>query len=179
MKKLLCALLIISILGFAAACTNTDMNTPTPKQTEQAEQQNITFDYEKVSQGLSSLTYEENGQTLPIFPSMSKANNDNIKEVFGIDSALLDDYYISIATNPSNPSTYMILKPKEGKTDEVKKQVNEYFDNHMMTYGTTSTQYSLIKNRLQNEYQGYLIYIVSSNNQLAYDTIVNMGNPVY
>ena len=67
----------------------------------------------------------------------------------------------------------MIVKPNEGKEDVVKEAINTYMTNleSQMEFYLVD-QYELVKNRLEKEYGGYLIYIVSTDNDKVYNSIV-------
>ena len=69
-------------------------------------------------------------------------------------------------------SSYFILKPTEGKKDAVKDAMDKYMETLEENWKTyLPDQYELVKNRLEEEYGDYLVYIISTDNELVYKTI--------
>ena len=71
-----------------------------------------------------------------------------------------------------NSNLYFIIKPKKENSEDVQKAVDKYMvdlEEQWKTY--LPDQYELVKNRLEEKYGDYLIYIISTDNDLVFDTI--------
>lgn len=107
----------------------------------------------------------------PVFGMLANVDNEYLESLINISPDLLDEFIVknSIMTQSSG---YYILKPKSGKKEEVKKLMDKYMkslETQWQTY--LPDQYELVKNRLEEEYGNYLIYIISSDNDLVLKTI--------
>ena len=73
---------------------------------------------------------------------------------------------------------YFIIKPKEGKTSVVKSDMEEFLEKIDNTWGIgTENIYfpeaaQLVEDKMVKEENNYLIYIISQDNKLVYNTIV-------
>lgn len=106
-----------------------------------------------------------------IFGMLMDVTKDDVEVLTGINPEDLDEFLIknSVMTQASG---YYIVKPKEGKKDTVKEAMDNYMttiEENWKTY--LPDQYELVKNRLEEEYGEYLIYVISNDNELVYNTI--------
>lgn len=107
-----------------------------------------------------------------LFTSLTEVDADTLSSRYGIDASLTEEFLVRIPTMMVNANEYAIIKPAKGKKAEVKRKMSEYFEkleNQWSTY--LPDQYDLVKNRYEKEYGEYLIYIVSTDNDLVYKTI--------
>ena len=104
---------------------------------------------------LKSLTKEEIEQTFKIAPSLYK--EELVKTAMVI---------------KSDTCQYVIFKPvdKEAK-EEIKSRMDDYYESLEIKWANNTDNVNLVKNRLFEEYQGYLIYIISYDNKLVMDLI--------
>ena len=106
------------------------------------------------------------------FKNNEYINNKETIEYYELDLSLIDDYLIYLPSEVVNASMYMIIKPKKEEVSVVKYQVEELFDGLYNAYeGYYPKQAKLIKDRMSKELNGYLIYVVSTDNDKVYDTI--------
>ena len=71
-------------------------------------------------------------------------------------------------------SSYMIMKPAEGKKEAVKEAMADYMAKQEEQWGAyLPAQYDLVKNRLETEVEGYLVYVVSEDNDAVLKAIKN------
>lgn len=109
----------------------------------------------------------------PVFGILVDIDKDSINSLLGIKNDDLDEFLVknSVITQANS---YYILKPKKGKKKEIKETMDVYMkslEEQWKTY--LPSQYELVKNRVEEEYGDYLIYIISSNNDLVLKTIKN------
>jgi len=106
-----------------------------------------------------------------IFGMLMEVDEESLEPLTGINPNDLDEYLIKNSVLTQSNS-YYILKPKAGKEDSVKKAMDEYMEKLEQQWETyLPDQYELVKNRLEEEYGGYLIYIISTNNDIVLDSI--------
>ena len=99
-------------------------------------------------------------------------DKDGLSQTFDIDDKLVSEFLVKVPMMNVNANSVIILKPENGKTKEVKDKMNDYMtklENQWQTY--LPDQYELVKNRLEKEYGGYLIYIISNDNNQVFDLI--------
>lgn len=119
----------------------------------------------------SVITDIKNSNT-PIFNEMLKAEGEFFESTTKISEDDLEEYLMQIPAMMTSSATYIILNPKEGKEESVKQAMEEYMANLEKSWEMyLPDQYDLVKNRLEVEYGEYLIYIISSDNELVLETI--------
>ena len=151
MKKLLILLVFIFLL---VGCDSTKQN----------EEKVYNLDTVKVGECLKSFTY---------FSDTSSLNDEDLIIGYGIDTKLLSEYAVYISSVVEDPSMYIVAKPIEGKESVVKFQIKDMFDKYLGSYsGYYPEAVPMIENRLEKEYNGYLIYIISADNEAVYNKIL-------
>ena len=107
-----------------------------------------------------------------IFGALMEVNDETLESQFNINKSDVKEYLIKVPMMITSYNSYIIIKPVDGKKDEVKEKIDEYMTKLEKQWETyLPEQYELVKNRLEKEYGDYLIYIVSSNNDLVFETI--------
>lgn len=159
MKKLFSILLVTMLLLTGCGNKNVDLDLNKISQ----ELDNLYSDSFYL-QGVSSLIDEKN-----YFEGLEDVYEYDFKEVFGLEASNIEEYQVRI--NKSNNTMYLILKPLENK-DKIKSEMDAYFK----SIESTNTQ---VKNKLETEYEGYLIYIVSNDNNKVLETIKSSKSPVF
>lgn len=108
-----------------------------------------------------------------IFNNMMTFDDELFESTTGISTDLVEEYLMKVPMMMTSSSTYIIVKPTENGYDEVKKLLDEYMKTLESTWQMyLPDQYDLVKNRLVKEYGDYLIYIISSDNELVYNAVV-------
>ena len=154
MKKIL---LIITCFLFMTGCSN------------ETENSNAKLSMDKIKDNLAVIKVES---TEP-FNNEESVNDLDLIEGYGIDVTLLDEYVIYISSSVEDPSMYMVLKPASDKKSVVKYQVEDMFDRYLSAYmGYYPEAATIIEDKMEKEYNDYLIYIVSLDNQKVYEEIL-------
>ncbi len=134
----------------------------------QQESDNKTLDLNSVKTNLATLAIENEEP----FSQKDNINNSDSIETYGLDVTLLDEYVIYLPSAVVDASMYIIAKPKEGESSVVKYQIKDLFEKYYNAYnGYYPKQAKLIENRMEKELNGYLIYIVSEDNDKVYNKI--------
>ena len=110
----------------------------------------------------------------PIFAMLMEADDQTLKDTVNIDPALLEEYAVSVPMSITSGNFFLVLKPKAGKKDMVKKQADAYVKKMEDTFATyLPDQYEMIQKRKVEQYGDYLIYISSTDNNRVWNTIKN------
>ena len=110
---------------------------------------------------------------IKVFDILQDLNKDEIKEVYGIDSSLYKDYKVKTAwIVKANVTEYLLFEPKNNKSaKEIEKLMEAYYSKKESTWEKDSDNLNLLQNRYTGEYNGYLVYIVSKDNDLVLQLI--------
>ena len=140
------------------------------------------YSFEEIDGYLVWVVSEDNNRILEltknaranILPMMMDITSEMLQDSIGLDPASVTEFAIKTPALITSSTTYMVVKPADGKKNEVKDALDNYMvalEEQWSTY--LPEQYELVRNRLYTEYGDYLIYIVSENNDLIYDTIIS------
>ena len=106
-----------------------------------------------------------------LYGMMVELNDETVKSLLNLNPEDLEEYLIQLPMITQS-STYMILKPVDGKKQVVKEKLDKYFDEQEEQWKTyLPDQYEIIKNRTYTEIGDYMIYVASSNNDKVIETI--------
>lgn len=139
------------------------------------------YSFEEIDGYLVWVVSEDNNRILEltrnakanVLPMMMDITSDMLQDSIGVNPDSVTEFAIKTPALITSSATYMVVKPAEGKKNEVKTALDNYMvalEEQWSTY--LPDQYELVKNRMYKEYGNYLIYIVSENNDLIYDTII-------
>lgn len=140
------------------------------------------YSFEEIDGYLVWVVSEDNSRILEItrnaranvLPMLMDIKSDMLQDSIGLDPAFVTEFVIKTPALITTATTCIVVKPADGKKDEVKTVLDNYMvslEEQWSTY--LPAQYELVKNRMYKEYGDYLIYIVSENNDLVYDTIIS------
>lgn len=103
------------------------------------------------------------------FDYLKELNKEDIKEEYGIDSSLYKDYKVKTTMVVKNYVTeYLIFYPKNQKcAKEIAKLMDKYYQAKETKWASDEENLKLIQNRYVGNYNGYLIYVVSKDNDLV------------
>lgn len=109
-----------------------------------------------------------------LFENVKQISLEEVSKRFSLNEKNIDEYQAIIPTVENSASFYIIVKPKNGKTDIIKKELKRYMNQLEQKWSTyLPEEYRLVKNRMETEIGSYLIYIVSRDNELVLNTIKN------
>ncbi|MFI3260336.1 MAG: DUF4358 domain-containing protein [bacterium] len=129
--------------------------------------------YVSSSDNSSVITEVKNAET-PIFNNMMMVDDEMFESMLGIDPTLVDEYLVKVPMMVVSSSSYIIVKPSEGNFEKVEGLLEDYMKSLEDTWEMyLPDQYELVKNRLTKTYGDYLIYIISTDNELVYNKIIN------
>lgn len=85
---------------------------------------------------------------------------------------LVEESLYALPSFMTSAEQYIIVKPSKGNKDEVKAKLDEYMKNLQTQWDTyLPEQAAIVKNRLETEIGDYLIYIVTSDNDVVLKAI--------
>ena len=106
---------------------------------------------------------------IKVFDILQELNKDEIKEKYGIESSLYKEYKVKTAMIvKSDVTEYLLFYPKNHTAaKEIEKLMDEYYEKREEKWANNEENLNLIKNRYTGNYNGYLVYIVSKDNDLV------------
>lgn len=104
-----------------------------------------------------------------VFDILQELNKEEIKEKYGIDSNLYKEYKVKTAMIiKSDVTEYLLFYPKNQiSAKEIEKAMDKYYQEKEEKWVGNEENLNLIKNRYAGNYNGYLVYIVSKDNDLV------------
>ena len=100
-------------------------------------------------------------------------NSDAIK-VYGVDTGLMDESLYYLASDVVDPSMFIVAKVSDDNKAVFKYQIKDMFEKYYNAYNNYyPKEAKMINDRLEKEYEGYLIYVVSYDNNSVYQAIVD------
>lgn len=109
-----------------------------------------------------------------VFAMVEEASSEDIEMVLNLKTTDYDEILMGVASVLVKSNTYIIVKPAEGREETVTTALNTYMtalENQWANY--LPDQYELVKNRKEVKIGDYLVYIISEDNELVYQTILN------
>jgi len=109
-----------------------------------------------------------------VFGMMMEVTKDQVKDVLNIEQTDVEEFLMKMPAMMVQSNTYIVVKPVKGKEETVKNAIEDYMkklEDQWSTY--LPEQYELVKNRKVEKIGNYLVYIVSNNNDLVFNTINN------
>lgn len=106
---------------------------------------------------------------IKVFDILQELNKEEIKDKYGIDSNLYKEYKVKTAMIvKSDVTEYLLFYPKNhNAAKEIEELMNKYYAEKEEKWANSEENYNLIKNRYTGNYNGYLVYIVSKDNDLV------------
>ena len=116
-------------------------------------------------------TLESNGQV--IFSDNIYVNLDKLEGKYDIDTSEIDEYIVSIHSKETPSNLYIIASYKNSK-DKLKKELDKLIELEKASFGNGyfPSELKKVENYYYKEYGKYLIYIVSDDNELIYQKII-------
>lgn len=109
-----------------------------------------------------------------IYENIEELSLDEFISKVSIEKKDITEYQGFSSSKNSSANLYFIVKPKNGKVESVKKQIDQYMKNLEKKWSTyLPEQYQLVKNRMETEIGSYFIYIISSDNEKILNSIKN------
>ena len=106
-----------------------------------------------------------------LFKDASKIDIDYIERKYGMSTEGIEDYRIYMSKTSTSASMYAISKVS---SDKAKENIESTFINKYINSWTeivyNASEAKLVENMYKEEYSGYLIYIVSTDN----DKVLNI-----
>ncbi len=103
-----------------------------------------------------------------VFDILEELNTTGIENMFGISSNLYTDYVVKTAMLKTEITGYMIFKPKnKNAAVEIDRLMDEYFNELEEKYSNDEDKLKLIRTRYEGTYNGYLVYLISKDNELV------------
>lgn len=130
---------------------------------------NVKLDLEKISTDLNSLEIKENGESIKLFKNSSKMTMEMLEDKYGMNTSVFDEILVSTSENLDTSSMYAIFLPKETEIAKAEAEMKTFFEKYDQAWimGYFPEEEKLVKNRLEEKYGNYYIYIISKDNETA------------
>ena len=103
-----------------------------------------------------------------VFNILQDLKKDEIEKVLKISSGNYSEALVKIAMLRNDTCGYAIFKPSNAYSKEnIMNLMNDYYKGLEIKWSNNEENKNLIQNRYFEEYQGYLIYVVSHDNDLV------------
>lgn len=156
MKKIRNVLMILLVIILCVGCG-------------QEEEKGKVFNRNIAKEKISALKFTNTDFT---FSDSSNLNNNDGFKVYGVDTTLFVDSLSYLSNDITDPSMYLIVKTDQDNKSILKYQIKDMFEKYYNSYNNYYPKESkMIQDRLEKEYEGYLIYIVSYDNNSVYQAI--------
>lgn len=100
------------------------------------------------------------------FKEATTITEEELKNIYDLDTNLLEEYIVLMPKIADQANMYMILKPKAGKKEEVRNQLNLFTEKYIEQFNLYQPEEADKINRKLISLKGdYIIYIISDNNQ--------------
>ena len=138
-------------------------------------EKSIELDLEKVEIELNSLEIEEDGEKTKLFENSIQMDKEKLEDKYGMDTTIFEEILVSTSENLDTASMYAIFLPKEEKIEEAEEEMNSFFEKYDQAWimGYFPEEEILVENRLEETYGDYYIYVISKDNDKAFDKIKN------
>ena len=110
--------------------------------------------------------------TKNVFTLLLNLKKDDIESTLKIPSSLYSEAVVKVARLKSDTCGYAIIKPTNlHNKNKIMSLMDEYYKSLEDKWADNKENLNLVKNRYFEEYEGYLIYIISNNNKLVMELI--------
>lgn len=108
-----------------------------------------------------------------VFTILQELKADDIEKTFGIKSSYYEEALVKTSMLRSDTCQYLIIKPVNNNARiKIKNAMEDYYAGLELKWqGKDQNNYDLVINRHFEEYEGYLIYLVSNDNNLVMELI--------
>ena len=133
-------------------------------------EESITLNLDKVKENV--LAVKKDG--FEIFGMMGSGLDFVKEEPYNVNTDNFEEALFETSLMNVHASMYIVIKPKEGKKEEVKKDMKNFMEKYSENWSTyLPDQYEMVKNRLETNVGDYLVYVVSEDNNAVLEAIKN------
>lgn len=109
-----------------------------------------------------------------IFKDMISPTPAQIETYLGINLSNIDSYIVRVDKDKFSSKLYMIFKPMQEYKEEAKANIKKFLLAYEGAWSKLNEeQYNLVKDRTAIEKNGYIIYIISTDNDIIMNEIRN------
>ena len=103
-------------------------------------------------------------------------DNEKLQDKYGMNTDIFEEILVETSDNLSSSSMYAIFLPKKGKESDCEKEIKDFFEKYDQAWmmGYFPDEEVLVKNRTEEKYGKYYIYIISKDNDKVIEKIKNI-----
>lgn len=139
----------------------------------------------EISNSLANLQIGKDG--LESFKDLMILDDNTLGTELGLTLNDVENYIAAVPT-ALDSRLYIIIKPKSGSEEKVKKAISIYFDNIEQRLGDGTSlgdnateeekklqeeKIKMVQNHLEKQVNGYYVYIISSDNDAVFKVVEN------
>ncbi len=111
--------------------------------------------------------------SIRVFTILQELKAEDIDNTFGIKESYYEEALVKTSMLRSDTCQYLIIKPKNNNAKvKIKSAMDDYYAGLEVKWQSKNqNNYDLVMNRYFEEYDGYLIYLISNDNNLVMDLI--------
>lgn len=111
---------------------------------------------------------------LRLFTPMTEMDKTALKDMWGVDTSLFEDIRVRIPAASAFANMYVIAKPAQGKTAQAQAALEDFMGRYDDQWSLTSDdQYTLVQERKSEIVGDYIVYIISSDNNVVYSEMLS------
>lgn len=158
MKKIVSIFIIAVLLGVLVGCGGT---------TGETEYEDL--DYDKILTDVQQMTDSDGN---PIFGALT--TDPQYSSIDGLTDDLVESSLVAKPMMNVQSSMFAIVKPVDGKYDEVKGIMEDFVKSYAENWSTyLPDQYELVQNYMLIDVEGQIVLIISSDNDAVLEMIKN------
>jgi len=162
MKKISKILLVLVVALLLVGCGKEEKESNTVAKA---------FNKEVAKENIGKLKFSDSEFT---FSENKNFDNSDAIKVYGVDTSLMEESLYYLASDVVDPSMFIVAKVSDDNKAVFKYQIKDMFEKYYNAYNNYyPKEAKMINNRLEKEYEGYLIYVVSYDNNSVYQAIVD------
>jgi len=162
MKKISKILLVLVVALLLVGCGKEEKESNTVAKA---------FNKEVAKENIGKLKFSDSEFT---FSENKNFDNSDAIKVYGVDTSLMEESLYYLASDVVDPSMFIVAKVSDDNKAVFKYQIKDMFEKYYNAYNNYyPKEAKMINDRLEKEYEGYLIYVVSYDNNSVYQAIVD------
>jgi len=132
----------------------------------------VKLEDEKFNKLKTTLSNLKNDADVKIFNDMISLTSDQISTYFNIDMNKIESFIVRISSSKFESSMYIIMKPIDGYKEKLISLIKSYMSSYEKSWMyLDETQYDIVVNRKAIERNGYIVYVISTDNNIVLDEI--------
>lgn len=129
----------------------------------------VKLDFNKIETDVSGLKDGDGN----LFVDNEKLSMEKLQDKYGMDTSIFDEILVSTPSKVGSASMYAIFLPSKDHESECKEEIDKFFDKYSQawTMGYFPEEEKLVKDKSEDKYGNYYIYVISRDNDMVINKI--------